>query len=110
MAWTNRNMALMHGACKYGEFLSLYEILEPHENKWENEWRASQNSPFYTEGSTQDHVKDISEPGWKNMIMAMKFEPKDVSHFVSRPGKVRLLREALPGEYKNKEVRWKIFT
>ena len=110
MAWTNRNMALMHGASKYGEFLSLYEILEPHENKWQKEWRAVQSEPFYADGSTQDHVKNISRPGWNNIIMTMKFEPKDVLHFVTKPGNVTLLRKALPKEYGDKQVRCKFFT
>lgn len=110
MAWTNKNMALMHGARKYGDFLSLYEILEPHGNKWQNEWRAVQNEPFYTDGSTEDHVKSISRPGWNNIIMTLKFEPKDVLHFVTKLGNVSLLKNALPKDYKDKEVRWKIFT
>jgi len=109
MAYTNKAVAGLLGAGKYCHFLSIYEYLEPAENRWQKEYRSVQKEPLYKTGSTGDLVKSISKPGWNNVLMTKKFQPQDVSHFVTQRKFVKQLKESLPIEYKDKEVEWKIF-
>ena len=109
MGYTNKEIAGLLGARKYCHFLSIYEYLEPAENQWQKEYRSVQKEPLYTSGSTGELVNSISKPGWNNMLMTKKFQPQDVSHFVTQRKFVKQLKESLPIEYKNKEVKWKIF-
>jgi len=109
MAYTNGNVASLLGASKYNEFLKIYEVLEPHKNKWQREWRAVQNIPLYNVGTTGEFVESLSTGGWNNIIMTIKVKAEDVSHFVTSFSNRKELREGLPKEYSNKEVRWKIY-
>lgn len=110
MAYTNKNIASLLGASKYSRFLEIYEIMEPHKNRWQREWRAVQHIPLYNVGSTSEFVKSLSDGGWNNLIMTVKFMPEDVSHFVTTFSNRKHFRDSLPEDYKNKEVCWKIYT
>tara|TARA_B110001452_G_scaffold194689_1_gene164702 strand:+ start:185 stop:898 length:714 start_codon:yes stop_codon:yes gene_type:complete len=110
MGYTNKSVASLLGAGKYCHFLSIYEYLEPAKNRWQKEYRSVQKEPLYNSGTTGGLVNSISKPGWNNMLMTKKFQPQDVSHFVTERKFVRKLKDSLPKEYQNKEVKWKIFT
>jgi len=110
MAYTNKAVAGVLGAEKYYRFLSAYEYIEPAGNRWQNEYRFVQKDPFYTEENTTELIQSISSSGWCNDLMTKKFVPSDVSHFVTQRRYVDVFRNSLPEEYKDKEVKWKIYT
>ena len=109
MAYTNKVIAGLLGAKKYSHFLSIYELLEPAKNSWQNEFRYVQSEPIYNQGTTREFIKKISKPGWSNILMTKKFNHSDVSHFVTQRKFVKTLKSSLPLEYQDKPVKWKAY-
>ena len=109
MAYTNKNVAGLLGAKKHVRFLEVYEHLEPHVNRWQREYRAVQRDPLYTTGTTRELVESIRRPGWNKMLMTLKFNPDDVSHFVTTFSLKVSLAMQIPEAYRTKLVKWKIF-
>ena len=68
-----------------------------------------QNIPLYNVGSTGEFVKSLSDGGWNNLIMTVKFKPEHVSHFVTTFSNRNQLKDGLPEDYKNKKVYWTIY-
>ena len=108
-AYTNKNVAGILGAIKYVNFLNIYELLEPYKNGWQNEIRSIQKNPMYTDCSTVELIDNISKPGWFNTIMTLKFEDKDVSHFITTSELRTTLKKSLPDKYQGKQIICKNF-
>ena len=109
MAYTNKNVAGVIGAIKYVNFLNIYEMLEPHANGWQNEIRSIQKDPLYIDGNTEELVNNISQPGWCNMLMTLKFDINDVSHFITTDDLLNNIKSSLPNKYHDKNILCKKF-
>tara|TARA_R110002072_G_scaffold110151_1_gene237646 strand:+ start:153 stop:845 length:693 start_codon:yes stop_codon:yes gene_type:complete len=106
MGYENKNIAGVIGANEWVKALSIYEYLEPYENKNEKEWRVVNPMPLYGfADSKEEIIKNIDPPqNWAQFLHMLKFNAEDVSAFVCPEPEIENLKLCLPPHYKNKEI------
>jgi hypothetical protein len=105
MAYTNKNVAAILGATKWARFLSEFEYMEPHPNKFENEWRYVRPEPLYSNRTLGDVIAAVNdEESFAKYTYPLRFKPQNVLRLHTGAGTPEELRRRLPEEYRKVEI------
>lgn len=100
MAYTNKNIAGILGATKWAQFLAVYEYMEPHEHKYQHEWRYARPEPFYNNYPIERTAKLLDQDaGWTRFVFTLKFKPADVVRVFAPPAEHDGLMRILPTDF-----------
>lgn len=100
MAYTDKNIAAILGATKWAQFLAFYEYIEPHEHKYQHEWRYARSEPFYNNDPIERTAKMLDQDaGWTRFVSTLKFKPADVVRLFAPPAEHEGLMRILPTDF-----------